>query len=290
MAIGGFSFILVDMHERRIQLSHADIAYWDNQKEDAPVLIFIHGYRGTHHGLARIADELNDYRIVIPDLPGFGDSVPLPTEHSVDAYVLFVKEFIDALHLAAPPVLIGHSFGSIIASHFAAKHHDYIADLVLINPIGAPALEGPRGIMTQFARLYYLIGKKLPERAGRAWLSWNFVTDIMSYTMTKSRDSTMRSYVKDQHRRYFSRFASARVASEAFDASVSNDVSAVAHEIPLRTLLIAGEKDDITHIDAVHELQKKFAAAKLVVIPDVGHLTHYEKAAEAAAAIRTFIP
>lgn len=277
------------MQKYQIEVLSSHVAYWDNKKQVPKTLILIHGYRGTHHGLARIADELADFRLIIPDLPGFGESTAFDGAHSVQAYAKFIHEFIGQLALDSPPILIGHSFGSILVSHFAADHPSDITKLILINPIAAPALKGPRGIFTQFARLYYGIGKILPETFGRQWLSWTLVTDIMSVTMTKSRDQKMRAYVKDQHRQYFSRFASAHVASEGFDASVSSDVSTVARDIPVPTLLIAGEKDDITHLDKNYALQKLFPNAQLSIIPDVGHLTHYEKAADVAANIRTFI-
>lgn len=285
----GFSYILVTMQRHSLQLGTQKIAYWTSGPSDRPTIVCIHGYRGTHHGLDRIARELPDFHLIIPDLPGFGESEPFNGVHSVANYVAFTQDFIAALRLSTPPILLGHSFGSIVAGHFAASSPQTIAKLILVNPIGAPALQGPRGVLTQFARLYYWIGKKLPVGASHAWLSLTPVTDIMTRTMTKSDDKDMKNYVKDQHRRYFSRFADARIASEAFDASVSNDVMQVARRITTSTLIIAGEQDDITSLDKIKQLAKEFSDAQLVAIANVGHLIHYEKAAEAATAIRRFI-
>ena len=53
--------------------------------------------------------------------------------------------------------------------------------------------------------------------------------------------------------------------------------------------VIAADRDDITPIEAERVLATRFADARLVEIADVGHLIHYEKPAEAAAAIRSFL-
>ena len=76
---------------------------------------------------------------------------------------------------------------------------------------------------------------------------------------------------------------------EAFIASVSHDVRAFAPRITQPTLLIAADRDDITPIEAERHLQTLFPDAELVEITGVGHLIHYEKPREAAAAIMRFL-
>src|SRR5690606_38557500 len=108
------------------------------------------------------------YRLIVPDLPGFGESEPLHKGHDLDQYVAFVHALLASLKLKQPPILLGHSFGSIIASHYASRHAKTISRLVLINPIGAPALQGPRGVMTRLAIGYYLLGRILPGKISKA--------------------------------------------------------------------------------------------------------------------------
>ena len=248
----------------------------------------VHGFRGTHHGLAKIVEQLPDFYIIVPDLPGFGASSPLTDEHSVEHYVRFVAEFITALKLQKP-IVVGHSFGSIVTSHFAATHPDMLTKLVLINPIAAPALQGPRGVMTHLTALYYWIGHKLPTSAARKWLSMPLIVRVMSITMTKTNDKDLQRYIHDQHRRHFSAFADPTVVVESFKASATSDVSHVAADLTIPTLLIAGTKDDVTAIDKQRDLHRHIAASELCVIDNVGHLIHYEKAAEAATMIKDFI-
>jgi pimeloyl-ACP methyl ester carboxylesterase len=107
--------------------------------------------------------------------------------------------------------------------------------------------------------------------------------------MVKTRDRGLRRWVHDQHDSYFSRFADRRVVLDAFRASVSSDVSSYAARVAVPTLLIAADRDDITALPAQHELRALFPDARLTVIDGVGHLIHYEKPQEAAAAIQGFV-
>lgn len=251
-------------------------------------IIMIHGFRGTHHGLQLIADELSKFSVIIPDLPGFADGETL-SSYDLDSYVKWLHDFIKRQRLNAPLILLGHSFGSIICAAYAAKFPLTISKLILVNPIGSPALEGPRAILTKLAMFYYWTGRKLPATIAQKWLSAKTVVAIMTISMTKSKDKTLRRYIHDQHFRYFSLFHDKKSLSESFSTSVKNNVRQVAAKIQLPTLLIAGAKDDITPLHKQQELVELFPSAQLHVIEKVGHLTHYETPDQVADAIKTFI-
>src|SRR4029453_19558650 len=86
--------------------------------------------------------------------------------------------------IAPPSALLGPSFGSIVAANAVARG---LAPerLVLVNPIGAPALEGPRGVMTRLAVLYYRAAAAPPEQAGFALLRNGAIVRVMSGTMAQ---------------------------------------------------------------------------------------------------------
>lgn len=248
----------------------------------------IHGFRGTHHGLLLIANYLKGNRLVVPDLPGFGKG-ELMDEYNLDNYVLWLHRYIKALQLPEPPILLGHSFGSIICAAYAERYPKTIQKLVLVNPIGSPALEGPNKVMTKLAVAYYKIGAKLPAKSANRWLSAQPIVKVMSLTMAKTRDKKLRAFIHQQHRQHFSRFHSAQSVLEGFKTSISHTVRDYAPNIKTPTLLIAGSLDDITPLSDQYGLVKVFPNATLKVINDVGHLTHYETPDVVARHVQAFI-
>lgn len=276
----------VERHE--VDVRDGRTAYWVYGMADSEtVVIAVHGFRGDHHGLESVLAFLPEARVIVPDLPGFGESAPVTGRtYDLEEYAAWLVDFADAV--APGAVILGHSFGSIVTSAALVAGLE-TPRLILVNPIGAPALEGPKAVMTRLAVLYYALGARLPERLGTALLRNRLVVRIMSIAMAKTSDRDLRRFIHDQHDRYFSRFADRDVLRDAFVASVSHDVSEFAASIDVPTLLIAAQRDDITPIEVERELVTRFPEASLVEIARVGHLIHYETPAEAAGAIRRFL-
>lgn len=263
-------------------------AYWVYGPADAATtIIAVHGFRGEHHGLEPVIAHLDGVRVISPDLPGFGETPPIPgARHDLRTYAGWLRAFAGVV--APGAVILGHSFGSIVVAAAVAEGLE-TPRVILVNPIGAPALEGPRGILTRLAVFYYRSGARLPQPVGDALLRNGAIVRVMSVSMAKTRDPDLRRFIHDQHDTYFSRFADRDVLYDAFLASVSNDVRAFAPAIAQPTLLIAAQKDDITPIEAERHLATLFPDATLVEIPEVGHLIHYETPGPAAEAITRFL-
>lgn len=278
----------IPVTRREVTAAGARTRWWDYGSPDAPVTILaVHGFRGDHHGLEPVVSQLPEARWIMPDLPGFGDSDPIPDRpHDLDGYADWLAAF--AREVAPGAVVLGHSFGSIVAAEAVARGLG-TPRLVLVNPIGAPALAGPRGVLTRFAQLYYWAGARLPRPIGTWLLRTRIVVRVMSVAMAKTRDRALRRWIHDQHDRFFSGFHDRETLRQAFTTSVSHDVRAAAPRIAQPTLLVAAVQDDITPIEAERALVGLFADASLVEIDGVGHLIHYEKPREAARAIRAFL-
>lgn len=269
------------------------------------VVLAVHGFRGDHHGLVRMIECLPHLTIIVPDLPGFGASTPFSgvsghgaqdnagtaagSRHDVAGYGKVIGALREQLQLGNETILLGHSFGTIVAAAYLARHPGSFASLVLINPICEPALEGSQALLSRAAGAYYAAGEHLPAFLGEALLRSRFITDAMSLAMLKSRDPAMRAYVFDQHRRYFSRFTSRSTLREAYASSITETVRDVAARINEPVLLVVGEQDELGSVTAQRSLARRFPRATMRVIADVGHLIHYEKAAEAAAIIEDFL-
>ncbi|KTS60372.1 hydrolase [Microbacterium testaceum] len=278
----------IPVERRTVDVLGGETAYWVYGGDAAETtIVAVHGFRGEHHGLDPVVAHLPGIRVISPDLPGFGETPPLRGRaHDLNGYAAWLRAFVDAV--APGAVVLGHSFGSIVSSAAVAGGLA-TPKLILVNPIGAPALEGPRGILTRLAAFYYLAGAKLPRAVGDALLRNGLIVRVMSNAMAKTRDPALRRFVHEQHDEYFSRFADRDVLHEAFVTSVSHDVREFAPLIAQPTLLIAAEKDDITPIEAERHLATLFPDAALVEIPEVGHLIHYETPEAAASAIRKFL-
>lgn len=275
--------------EHTIKLSGSTLHYWVyGPSQVVPVIVAIHGFRGTHHGLERIINFLPDYTVIVPDLPGFGDSTPMTEHpHDIDGYAALFREFIPIVTGPKDDVyLLGHSFGSIIAAKLAAENELGLKKLILINPIAKkPHIVGRLGSI-----VYFAVGGALSEHRARKYFSWPVAINALSLQMTKTRHRPTRAYVKDQHLTHFSRYGSRATLRESFTASVTRTVSEYAERIMIPTLLIAGAKDEIAPLKTQQNLYGALnAPTELAIIDNVGHLVHYEKAAEAAAFVKAFI-
>lgn len=288
---------LAALHPTRhqAQVFGSDTVWWDYPVTDtAPAssdtVIAIHGFRGDHHGLELFAAFWPEQHLIIPDLPAFGESGAFADQpHSIDSYAEWLLAFVEQVSPNSGRVsILGHSFGSIVVSAALARGLRVDA-AILVNPISAPALEGPRGMLTQGAIAYYRLGAALPERLGHAWLSNWAVVRTMSVAMAKSPEPELRKFIHEQHDRYFSTFANRDALLEGFRTSVSNDVSEFAADIHVPVLLIVAERDDITPLEAQFALAEQLESADLRVIPRVGHLVHYETPAVAVEHMRDFL-
>lgn len=264
--------------------------YWTYGAADSPFTIVIaHGYRGEHHGIEPIIAQLPGIRFISPDLPGFGESTPLTeVPHSVAGYAAWLTAFVDALGLTGRGIILGHSFGTIVAAKALADGLTTPA-VIMVNPIATSGLRGPRQLATKVTVAYYELASKLPERLGHRLLNSWFVVQFMSSSMTKTRERSLRRWIHNEHHTYFSRYANRDVVVEGFRASISTDVSAFAAQITVPTLLVAAERDDITPVAAQVELERIMPNATLRILNDVGHLIHYEVPALAADAITAFL-
>ena len=282
------------MSQRNVHVAGTAVQCWDYSPAEVSAatrtIVMVHGFRGDHHGLERVVELLPQHHVIMPDLPGFGRSPAFAhTPHDVSGYTHFLDGLLNALGLGGETVLLGHSFGSIVVSHFVAAQPQRVYPLILVNPIASPALEGPKGLLTKLAVLYYWAAAKLPARLGQALLRSKIIVHLMSVAMAKTRDPALLAFIHEQHHAYFSDFASRDMLLEAFQASVAGTVREVATALTLPTLLIAGSDDEIAPLPRQRQLVEMLPDAELVVIEGVGHLIHYETPHRAALAINDFL-
>jgi pimeloyl-ACP methyl ester carboxylesterase len=71
--------------------------------------------------------------------------------------------------------------------------------------------------------------------------------------------------------------------------SISHDVSEYAASLAAPVLLVVADRDEITPLSAQKRVREIFPNAEITVLSEVGHLVHYEKPLETAAAVREFL-
>lgn len=273
-----------------VEVLRAPVHYWEYGPSDAEtVLVLVHGFRGDHHGLEAVCAHIRGIRIISPDLPGFGETAPLKEHvHDIEGYALWLEAFLAKLDLDGRAVILGHSFGSIVASAALARGVT-TPQLILVNPIAAPALSGPNGVLSKITLWFYRAARALPLSIGAPLLSNWLVVRVMSLAMVKTHDPELRRWVHQQHHAHFSSYANRDCLLEAFEASIGSDVSMFAEKIPVPTLLIGARNDPISPVPAQKRLDTLFADSQLEILDNVGHLIHYERPREAAELIVSFL-
>ncbi|MFA9218707.1 MAG: alpha/beta fold hydrolase, partial [Sphingomonadaceae bacterium] len=124
----------------QVQIPGFDLPYLEGG-HGAP-LVLIHGFAGDKDNFTRVARFLTPhYRVICPDLPGFGDSTRrTDASYSIAEQVERLRALLDQLapgrvHLG------GNSMGGFIAAQFAATYPERVASLWLLDAAGTEAAQ-----------------------------------------------------------------------------------------------------------------------------------------------------
>jgi pimeloyl-ACP methyl ester carboxylesterase len=109
---------------------------------DGLPVLFLHGWGLGHQtyraALSRIAAQ--PARVWAPALPGFSGTAELPSsQFSLAGYAKWAVDFLDAVGVSEPAVVVGHSFGGGVAISLAYDFPERVRSLVLVNSIGGSA-------------------------------------------------------------------------------------------------------------------------------------------------------
>lgn len=105
-----------------------------------PSIIFLHGGPGGYIHSAIIeqmkAVSKNGYNVYLYDQIGSGlsDRLPKPKDYSFGRHLNDLNEIINAQIKVNRVILIGHSYGGILATHFTANHPELVDNLILSSP------------------------------------------------------------------------------------------------------------------------------------------------------------
>ncbi|MET0324642.1 MAG: alpha/beta fold hydrolase, partial [Ilumatobacteraceae bacterium] len=113
-------------------------------------VVFLHGWGLGHRAYEGALRELVDRgcRVYAPALPGFGGTSYLPVrQRTLEGYAAWVADFLAAVGLDQPALVVGHSFGGGVAIRLTHDAPTRVRHLVLINSVGHPAAANGQGLV-----------------------------------------------------------------------------------------------------------------------------------------------
>ena len=112
------------------------VEYRSAGDESHPAVLMLHGLGSSSAGYrAQFAGLSRDFHVIAWNAPGFGGSSPIAEDSAdIDDYADAVEAFLRALRVKRLSVLVGSSWGSVVALAFARRYPSMVGSLVLSAP------------------------------------------------------------------------------------------------------------------------------------------------------------
>ena len=243
-----------------------------------PKLVLVHGFTGSAHDFALVADDLAaERRVVLLDQRGHGHSTKTGSleGYTIDQLVADLAAFLDALG-GGPVDLLGHSMGGRVAMGLVLSRPDLVSTLVLMDT-SAWSFMPPDDSIRQMVKAWieaFDPAKGMPES-----MSLGSPEDVLI------EERTPASWLKEKNAIFAGMDA---YAVKAFGITLMADMADMAEgrtslraqlpSITCPTTVIAGEHDHPL-VDQAAELASLVANGRLAVIDGAYHspqLTHSE--------------
>ena len=263
---------------------------------DAPRAVFVHGLGGSSLGFTALGWLLADVvRGVAIDLPGFGRTPPRATPYGISEHADLVQAYVDGVSGEAVH-LVGNSMGGAVAVQVAARRPDLVRTLTLISP----ALPDPRPSVTAawFAAMATpRLGAAMLRRSAR--LPFERRVHIgMSMIFGDHAGlppEVIQAYEDELRRREGVPWVTDALVAGARSVVLSalkpprRSLWAEAAKVRCPVLLVYGGRDRLIDSRIRNRAQQAFGDARLLFIPDSGHVAQIEHPAEVARAVRQLI-
>jgi len=265
---------------------------------DARTIVVLHGGAGSDFrsllGLSGLADT---HRVVFYDQRGAGLSERVPAELlTLDGYLEELDAVIALTSPGRPVVLIGHSWGAVLASAYLGAHQDRVARAVLIEP-GYLEADGKVAWDARAADFMSGVGYALnavlngfraahvtgpDDQASDDFLIGQMIGVFVNHPENPYHCGT--GYTAPTWR-----FGS--LASALWRDALVTELDRIARgtEYPGPVLFLAGGCNDWTGAPLQRRHVALFADARLQVVPDAGHDVVWDNPAAAIPAIRAFL-
>ncbi len=234
-------------------------------------LVLLHGFGADKENFTRVAKFLTPrFHVVIPDLPGFGESSkPADAGYTIAAQVERVHAFVQAMNLKNVH-LGGSSMGGEIAAAYAAKYPTEVASLWLLAPAGVTSAppsvlelrlrEGGRnplvaGTPDEFADVFKFVMEEPPFIPRR-------ILDVMGRTAVQNHDFNQKIFVQ----------LHAEPLSPPFETQLKG--------LAVPTRIVWGDHDRALNVGGAKVLEGLLPKSSALILPGVGHLPMLESPRE----------
>lgn len=215
-------------------------------------ILILHGWGASSQSWAKIQEllESRGCKVLVPDLPGFGEN-PAPSQAwSVDDYVAWLSDFCEKQNLSQF-FLLGHSFGGSLAIKFSLKYPEKIRKLILVDSAGIRRTRIKKEILKKIAHILNRFSF-LPFYSLIRKIAYKTIFRKSDYLLTEG------------------------VMKETYLKIIKEDLSDSLSNVSVPTLLIWGKKDKITPLQHAYLMKEKIIGATLEIIPNVKHNPHAE--------------
>ena len=214
--------------------------------EGKPLLI-LHGWGSNSERWIPAAEIISKkgFKVIIPDLPGFGKTDTLSVPWNTNKYISWLEAFLKELKIN-DFYLLGHSFGGALASKIAVKHVQDIKKLFLVSAACVrkkTATKNFSAIVAKVIKLFYF----LPYYGLFRKAVYKFIIRKSDYV-----------YVEG-------------TLKQTYLNVVAEDLSFHLAFVKVPTVIIWGDKDEFTPIDEAYFINKQIKNSKLIVVPEAGH-------------------
>jgi pimeloyl-ACP methyl ester carboxylesterase len=244
------------------------------EKGHGTPLVLMHGFPLDSRVWESQADDLSDrYRVITPDLRGFGHSVS-SSAFTMDSLAEDVHQLLARIG-ALPCILGGLSMGGYVALAFARRFPNDLLALALVDTraeADAPAGREARNTMIESVKTG---GSKV-------------IADQMFPKMMGEQTVKHRQDIAHRLRHIMESQSPTTIAHALAALRDREDHMGNLASIAVPTLILVGKEDAITPPSMSEAMSKLLPHPQLVVLPNSGHMSPMEQPDEVTRAIRRF--